>query len=281
MTTKTATTPRRPKPDAKAIKPNVFRHMAVEPLAHGVRVRPKAITGRVKTPAGPRGAAKRTGTVEVRLQRDAGSKAWRELVPLVTAAALDRLASVPESARTRLLADLRETLEEEGGGTASAEVLTALRRVAVDADADQALPAANRAALERAYARADVAEADLLKRPDMLTGEALAARTGLARATVDNRRKANQLLALELGTKRGVRYPAWQAELLTDAATRKAFEASLAALAGAGPWARYRFFVTPQPALAGRTPIEALKAGEGSAVAAVAATWAAGEHGGR
>jgi hypothetical protein len=180
-------------------------------------------------------------------------------------------------------APLRETLAAEGAQATSAEILAALRRAAnaTTQVSDDGVPPANRAALERAFARAEVTQAEVLRRPDMLTGEELAERIGLTRATVDNRRKAHQLLALELGVKRGVRYPAWQTEMLTSAATRNAFEQALAALAGTGPWSRYRFFVTAQPALGGRTPIEAIKAGEGAAVQRAAQTWAAGEHGGQ
>jgi len=267
---------------ALAAETAVFPFTAVEPLDHGVRVRPKPLrTARGTTGAGAQARMRAAGPVEVRVRPDAGSKTWRELVTLVTAAAVDRLAGVPEPERVQLLADLRETLSEEGMRAASAEVLAALRRAAGGAapPAD-GLPPANRTALDRAFARAEATAAEILSRPDMLTGEELAKRVGLARATVDNRRRANQLLALELGAKRGVRYPDWQVALLADAATRKAFETALAELEGAGQWSKYRFFTTASPALGGRTPVAALEAGDAKVVERAAGSWAAGEQGG-
>lgn len=265
-----------------AAKAGVFSHLRLEPLEHGVRVLPRAVRAKAKATL-RRGAAATTpaAPVEVRIGRGAGSPIWRELVGVITTAAVDRLAGVSEANQRQLLADLRETLGEEGTSTTSAEILAALRRAASATPAgSNDVPAANQAALERAFARAEATQADLAKCPDMLTGEALAERVGLTRATVDNRRKAHRLLAVELGSKRGVRYPAWQADLVTDAETRKALESALTALATTAPWSRYRYFVTPQPSLGGRTPIAALKAGEGDAVREAAATWAAGEQGG-
>lgn len=263
-----------------------FHFTAVEPLNHGVRVRlKKAHTYAKALPATHRKLARQSSwhgaAVEVRVPPDA-SDTWRELVTLVTVAAVDRLSSVPEPERGQLLTNLRETLAEEGAETTSADVLAVLRRVARTSQRTKDdLPAANRAALERAFKRAEVSQATLLQRPDMLTGEQLAKLTGLSRGTIDSRRKSNKFLALELGTKRGVRYPAWQAELLTDVATRRAFESTLAGLTAVGPWSRYRFFTTAQPLLAGRTPIDALKAGEGEAVQHAADIWSAGEQGGQ
>lgn len=286
MTTKSPTNTRKtPRAAARPTNAPHFHFTAVEPLNHGVRVRPKKVRAYAKTmPALRRKSSpqssRHSADVEVRVSPSA-SDTWCELVTLVTTAAVDRLSSVPEPERGQLLTNLRETLAEEGAETASAEVLAALRRVARTSQRTQDdLPAANRAALERAYQRAEDSQATLLKRPDMLTGEQLAKRTGLSRGTIDNRRKSHKLLALELGTKRGVRYPAWQTKLVTDVSTRRAFESTLAALAAVGPWSRYRFFTTAQPQLAGRTPIDALQTGEGDIVQRAADTWSAGEQGG-
>jgi hypothetical protein len=288
MSTKTTPAQRKARTNAQpmlpalAAKAGVFSHLRLEPLEHGVRVLPRVV--RVKAKATPKGravAATLTAPVEVRIERGAGSPIWRELVGLITTAAVDRLAGVSEAGQRRLLTDLRETLAEEATSTTSAEILAALRRVAgtIPVGSDD-VPPANTAALERALARGAATLADLAQRPDMLTGETLGERVGLTRATIDNRRKANQLLALELGSKRGVRYPAWQVELLADAATRKAFESALAELGSTGPWSRYRFFVTPRPSLGGRTAIDALKARQGDAVRQAAEAWAAGEQAG-
>ncbi len=138
----------------------------------------------------------------------------------------------------------------------------------------------NEAALERAFARADIAQANLAKRSDMLTGEQIATKLGLSRATVDNRRVAGRMLAVDLGTKRGVRYPDWQAEWLADATRRAAFESTLHALGEVGASSKYRFFTQVAPALGGRTPAEALNAGDAHDVIQVAKIWGSGEQGG-
>jgi len=110
--------------------------------------------------------------------------------------------------------------------------------------------------------------------------EQLAAELGLSRATVDNRRQEGKLLALEFGSKRGFRFPQWQRDLVEERDTRASFEAVLNGLAAVGPWSRYRFFVQSSPQLEGRTPVEALRAGEGEAVLRAAESWAQGEQGG-
>lgn len=136
------------------------------------------------------------------------------------------------------------------------------------------------ASLDRAFARGDRTRDAWGTRSDLLTGEAFAAAVGLSRATVDNRRRAGKLLALELGAKRGVRYPAWQCGLLTDAALRTAFERVLSALVAVGAASAARFFTRESPALGGSTPLAALSAGETAAVLRAARTWARGEQGG-
>ncbi len=145
------------------------------------------------------------------------------------------------------------------------------------------LPRRNTAAaqaLERAFARAEESFAEIENRPDMLTGEVLAERVGLSRATIDNRRIAGKLLALELGTRRGVRYPDWQCAFLTNASARKAYEHVLGVLGKSGARSKYRFFITAAPALEGRTPLEVLREGGDKAVANAARTWAEGDQGG-
>jgi hypothetical protein len=142
------------------------------------------------------------------------------------------------------------------------------------------MPASTVDALALAFARAEDTKVELLKSPDMLNGEELGAELGLSRATVDNRRVAGKLLALEFGAKRGYRFPRWQRELVQEREIRGAFEAALERLAGVGPWSRYRFFVQQAPELDGLTPVEALRAGDGAAVLRAAESWAQGEQGG-
>jgi hypothetical protein len=135
-------------------------------------------------------------------------------------------------------------------------------------------------ALAGAYARAEAGKIEILSRPDMLTGEQFAQRLGLVRATINNRRLAGKLFALDFGTKRGVRYPAWQCELIEETAVRESFESVMQALAAVSAWSRYRFFTRASPSLGGSTPIEALKHGHGIESVEAAETWASGEQGG-
>lgn len=144
----------------------------------------------------------------------------------------------------------------------------------------RAAPGKNAGTLAQAFDRAEERKVELLKRADMLNGEQLAAELGLSRATVDNRRQEGKLLALEFGSKRGFRFPQWQRDLVEERDVRANFEAVLNRLALVGPWSRYRFFVQVSPALGGRTPAEALRAGEGEAVLHAAQSWAEGEQGG-
>jgi hypothetical protein len=144
----------------------------------------------------------------------------------------------------------------------------------------ESLNGRNAAALAQAFDRAEERKVELLKRADMLNGEQLAAELGLSRATVDNRRQEGKLLALEFGSKRGFRFPQWQRDLVEEPDIRASFEAVLNRLAPVGPWSRYRFFVQSAPELDGRTPVEALRAGQGEAVLHAAESWARGDQGG-
>jgi hypothetical protein len=140
-------------------------------------------------------------------------------------------------------------------------------------------PALN-AALERAFERAEHSKLQVLQRPDMLNGETLAAQLGLSRATVDNRRQAGTLLALDLGSKRGFRYPGWQSGLLEEQHRRNTYERVLKRLKSVGAWSRYRFMTQHSPALHGKSPLDALLDGADDAVLRAADTWAAQEQGG-
>jgi hypothetical protein len=142
------------------------------------------------------------------------------------------------------------------------------------------IPAENQQALKRAQARAAVAKMDLLKRADMLTGAQLAERLGLTRATVDKRRTERKLLALDFGTKRGFRYPAWQGDLVQDADARATFEQVLHLLGAEGNWSQYRFLTQVAPVLGGINPTDALRAGRRDEVLRAAESWAAGAQGG-
>ena len=110
----------------------------------------------------------------------------------------------------------------------------------------------------------------------MLTGEEAAARLGVSRETINKRAQQGRLLALEFG-KRGKRYPDWQFE---DRVAGAGLESVLLALAALDAWERFRFFAQTQPALGGRTAVDALRDGDAQAVRRAAEVWADGEQGG-
>lgn len=113
------------------------------------------------------------------------------------------------------------------------------------------------ALIAEALARGQARRAALLADPRlMLSSEVLAGRLGVTRVTVNNWRDEGRLLAVVNATS-DYRYPAWQAE----DAIRGQIPALLAALQGVDPWDAYRFFTTVDGYL-GRTPLEALRAGD-------------------
>jgi hypothetical protein len=171
---------------------------------------------------------------------------------------------------------MRRPVANVGRKTAPRSVVVRKRALGNSAS----IPRANVTALAVGLARAEESKVELLKSPEMLNGEELGSALGLSRATVDNRRVAGKLLALELGSKRGFRFPRWQTELVLEKEGRSSFEAVLERLADVGPWSRYRFFVQQAPELEGGTPVEALRDGDVEAVLRAAESWAEGEQGG-
>ena len=108
-------------------------------------------------------------------------------------------------------------------------------------------------ALERARARGRGRAAEVLREPEMLSGEALGRLLGISRQAVDDRRRRGELLALD-GPSRGLRYPAWQ--ITEDGRTAPGLAALLARLGGR-PWAAYRLLVAERPDGSGR-PVHTL-----------------------
>jgi hypothetical protein len=92
----------------------------------------------------------------------------------------------------------------------------------------------------------------------LLSSQEVADRLGLSRQAVDNRRKGGRLVALETG-RRGLGYPAWQ---FNERGVLDGLEECLSLLASKDPWARAWFFLSPDPRLDGRRPLDALRAGE-------------------
>lgn len=195
--------------------------------------------------------------------------------------AVIELTDLPLSAETeeQLLAAFKTPESQRSLADLFHRIVTSHRNAVKERSFDQA-PVAIPATLQGAYARGEAGMRQLAERADMLTGEQFAHQVGLSRATVDNRRVANKLLALEVGAKRGVRYPEWQGLLIRDSSDRARFEDTLRQLRTVDPWSRYRFFMHRSPALGGMTPVEALRVRRGAEVCAAAKEWVSGEQGG-
>jgi hypothetical protein len=106
-----------------------------------------------------------------------------------------------------------------------------------------------------------------------LNAEHVSQHLGITRQAVEKRRRAGKLIALTMG-RHGYRYPVWQ---LTKSGVLPGFDKVLAVLASHDEWMQTAFFVSANPRLGGRTPIETLKAGELESVLDAAEAY--GEHG--
>jgi len=95
----------------------------------------------------------------------------------------------------------------------------------------------------------------------------------LSRQAVDKRRKANQLIGLDVG-RHGYIYPGWQ---FTKGGTLKGLEEVLADLKDHDPWMQVQFMLQPNSRLNDRTPLEVLRQRDIASVRAAAR--ALGEHG--
>jgi hypothetical protein len=91
----------------------------------------------------------------------------------------------------------------------------------------------------------------------VLGAEEVGDRLGIQRQSVDKRRKAGTLLALELGNR--FVYPAWQIE---GNRTVPHLEKVLAALRDQDEWRKLSFFVNGNIRLEGKSPLEVMRAGE-------------------
>jgi hypothetical protein len=95
---------------------------------------------------------------------------------------------------------------------------------------------------------------------------------GIQRQSVDKRRKAGTLLAIEIGNR--FVYPVWQVE---GNRTLDHLEDVLAALKHHDGWRKLSFFVNGNVRLGGKSPLQALRAGRYEDVLKAARTL--GEHG--
>lgn len=121
-------------------------------------------------------------------------------------------------------------------------------------------------ALVEARVRGAVRVADILKSPDMLSARAFGPLVDMSHETVNQKRKAGEILGLT-GATRGNRFPRWQVtqEGLPLPGLKTLFETL-----GGDPWTIYRFLLQRHNELAGETALDALKAGRVEAVAGVA-----------
>jgi hypothetical protein len=106
-----------------------------------------------------------------------------------------------------------------------------------------------------------------------LTAEYFAQHLGISRQAVEKRRRAGKLIALAMG-RHGYRYPVWQ---LTESGVLPGLDKVLAVLASHDEWMQTAFFLSANPRLGDRTPVETLKAGEVERVLDAAEAY--GEHG--
>ena len=95
----------------------------------------------------------------------------------------------------------------------------------------------------------------------------------ISRQMVDKRRRAGKLLAVSTG-RHGYRYPVWQFD---ESGVVPGLDDVLKVLSAHDEWMQVAFFVSKDPRLANRAPIDALKDGELDAVLDAAAVY--GEHG--
>lgn len=95
----------------------------------------------------------------------------------------------------------------------------------------------------------------------VLSGTETARLLGVDKARVDTLRAERRLLAIPLGE--GWAYPALQ---FRDGAALPGLDRLLEAHAGKDPWAILDLLLAPDPALNGRAPLEALRAGDAEAL---------------
>lgn len=178
---------------------------------------------------------------------------------------LTRLAKMKaEAARSRQPARLTVEMDPAGNvaiveeATPERSPVSAQRALPHEDALDRALAAAR----ERGTRRA----AEILSGPEMLSGRALGELIGASHETVNQRRRAGDLLALQ-GATRGWRYPSWQ---VGPSGQPLPGLAQLTRLLGGEPWTAYRFLLQPHGELGGRTGLEALQAGRVDEVVAVA-----------
>jgi len=117
-------------------------------------------------------------------------------------------------------------------------------------------PASLGGGIDRAVREGERFKRDTLARPEMLPPEVAAARAGITRQALDDRRKKGRALALS-HVKRGFRYPAWQ----FDDEVATGVVQVLCELNHLDPWGQFLFFTQHEPLVDARTPLDALRTG--------------------
>jgi hypothetical protein len=244
-------------------------------------------------------ASEDCGVYDLFVLGDASYTPLSEVIPMSTAEAaavrrdVDELVRVADAAVERLpaseLAALHElltrTLEEarrleglEAPRTASAEsglipVLPTPEQLQayfpVTASPDHPVGREEMADADRGWAAAfergqSYRDAALREVGRVLTPAEVAARLGVSAVTVNNWRRRQRLLAFRFDEHQHL-YPSFQFVNHPSEGERgvlRHFDEVLALLPFRSDWARVQFFLTPSPALSGKTPLDALRSGD-------------------
>jgi hypothetical protein len=118
-------------------------------------------------------------------------------------------------------------------------------------------PASLGGGIDRAIREGERFKRDTLARPEMLSPEVAAARAGITRQALHDRRRKGRALALS-HVKRGFRYPAWQFDDDVAAGVVQV----LCELNHLDPWGQFLFFTQHEPLVDAPTPLDALRAGK-------------------
>jgi hypothetical protein len=217
-----------------------------------------------------------------RMQVVAGPALQRAMQPMLTALEeVLRQAGDPAHAivTTRALRALARTL-----ASAESVALVSAGSAATDRDAliglllaePDPIDAGEPDPLAQARLRGDLRRQALLAAEGGTLGVTqVATRLSLTRQAVDKRRQTGRLLAVPAG-RHGYRYPAWQ---FVETGLMPGLESVLTALTEGehAPWTQLIFFLGERADLAGRRPLDLLRAGEVEAV--VTLVRRLGEHG--
>ncbi len=132
------------------------------------------------------------------------------------------------------------------------------------------VPAGSHDPLAAAKRRGEQAKRDILAmQGDLLDASEVASRLGLSKPEVEARRQVGLLLALPLddGT---LGFPAWQ---FADGGLLPGLDDVLRSLPAQDPWSRLLFFLSGDPYLDDRTPLELLQRGKIEPVQRLAAAY--------